>query len=79
VADIDERAHWADYQAAYAEVLQKCTSPEAPWYVIPSDHKKYRNWLIGELLREVFRDLDPQYPRPDLDVAALRARLIDSS
>ena len=38
-------------------------------------HKKYRNWAIGELLRETLAELDPQYPQPDLDVAALKARL----
>lgn len=75
VADIDERAFWSKYQAAYADALAACSSPDAPWYVIPSDKKKYRNWLVAEVLREVFVELDPQYPRPDLDVAALRARL----
>ena len=46
-----------------------------PWYVVPSDHKKYRNWAIGELLRETLDELDPHYPRPPLDVPALKARL----
>jgi PPK2 family polyphosphate:nucleotide phosphotransferase len=74
-ADIDERGRWDDYQAAYADVLEQCNQPDAPWYVIPGDDKKYRNWLVGALLREVFRELDPQYPRPPLDVPALKARL----
>ena len=74
-ADIDERARWSDYQAAYQDALEGTNTPEAPWYVIPSDHKKYRNWLVGELLREVLRELDPQYPHPDLDVDMLKARL----
>jgi PPK2 family polyphosphate:nucleotide phosphotransferase len=75
VADIDERRHWADYQAAYQDAIEGTNTPEAPWYIVPSDKKKYRNWAVGELLREVFRDLDPQYPLLDLDVAALKARL----
>jgi PPK2 family polyphosphate:nucleotide phosphotransferase len=74
-ADIDERARWADYQQAYQDALAGTNTPEAPWYVIPSDRKKYRNRLVAQLLCEVLRDLDPQYPRPDLDVAALKARL----
>jgi PPK2 family polyphosphate:nucleotide phosphotransferase len=74
-ADIDERAYWSSYQAAYADALGACNSADAPWYVIPSDRKKYRNWLVAELLREVFEELDPQYPHPDLDVDALKARL----
>ena len=74
-ADIDERRHWDDYQAAYADALSACNTADAPWYVIPSDRKGYRNWLVAELLREVLRDLDPHYPRPNLDVPALKARL----
>ncbi len=74
-ADIDERHHWDKYQAAYAAALSACNTDEAPWYVVPSDRKGYRNWLVAELLREVLLDLDPQYPRPELDVSALTKRL----
>jgi PPK2 family polyphosphate:nucleotide phosphotransferase len=73
--DIDERAYWSSYQTAYADALGACNSAESPWYIVPSDKKKYRNWLVAELLREVFKELDPQYPRPELDVPALRRRL----
>ena len=74
-ADITERARWADYQAAFQVMLERCHTDAAPWYVVPADHKKYRNWAVGELLAETLAELDPRYPRPDLDVAALRARL----
>jgi PPK2 family polyphosphate:nucleotide phosphotransferase len=73
--DIDERARWDEYQAAYDAVLQRTSTEAAPWYVVPADHKPYRNWAVAELLRETLLELDPQYPEPDLDVAALRARL----
>jgi PPK2 family polyphosphate:nucleotide phosphotransferase len=74
-ADIDERAFWTDYVAAYEAVLEQCNTAVAPWYVVPSDDKAYRNWAIGELLRETLEELDPQYPRPDLDLDRLRRRL----
>jgi PPK2 family polyphosphate:nucleotide phosphotransferase len=74
-ADIDERARWAEYQAAYDAVLERCSTPDAPWYIVPADHKTYRNWAVAELLRETLLELDPQYPQPDLDVEQLRARL----
>jgi PPK2 family polyphosphate:nucleotide phosphotransferase len=74
-ADIDERAFWSDYQDAYAEMLHECSTEQAPWYVVPSDHKWYRNWAISQILREVFDELDPQYPQTNLDVARLRERL----
>ncbi|GAA4735195.1 polyphosphate--nucleotide phosphotransferase [Amnibacterium soli] len=73
--DIDERARWDEYQAAYAAVLERCSTEAAPWYVVPADHKTYRNWAVAELLRETLAELDPQYPQPDLDVEQLRARL----
>jgi PPK2 family polyphosphate:nucleotide phosphotransferase len=74
-ADIDERAFWSDYQDAYAEMLHECSTEQAPWYVVPSDHKWYRNWAISQILREVFDELDPQYPQANLDVERLRERL----
>jgi polyphosphate kinase 2 (PPK2 family) len=74
-ADIDERARWSDYQVAYSDMLEKCNTAAAPWFVVPSDHKKYRNWAVAELLRETLLGLDPDFPHPPLDVPALRARL----
>jgi len=74
-ADIDERALWDSYQAAFQTMLARCDTAAAPWYVIPSDSKKYRNWAVGELLRETLQSLDPHYPLGNLDVPALRARL----
>src|SRR3954471_14850392 len=47
--DVDERARWDDYQAAYETALERCNTPNAPWYVIPSDRKWYRNWATAQL------------------------------
>jgi PPK2 family polyphosphate:nucleotide phosphotransferase len=73
--DLDERAKWADYLAAYEDMLGSCNTDAAPWYIVPSDSKKYRDWAVGELLRETLEDLDPRYPQPDLDIKALKKRL----
>jgi PPK2 family polyphosphate:nucleotide phosphotransferase len=73
--DLAERARWSDYQLAFGDMLETCNTAHAPWYVVPSDHKKYRNWAVGQLLHETLAELDPQYPRPALDIAALKARL----
>jgi PPK2 family polyphosphate:nucleotide phosphotransferase len=74
-ADLDARSKWDDYQAAYAEALARCTSDEAPWYVLPADRKWYRDWALAHLLRETFADLKLSYPQPDYDVTAQRHRL----
>jgi PPK2 family polyphosphate:nucleotide phosphotransferase len=73
--DIDERAYWSDYQAAYTAMLQECSTEGAPWYVVPSDDKAYRNWAIARILDETLSELDPQYPQPDIDLDRMRARL----
>ncbi|WP_217236187.1 PPK2 family polyphosphate kinase [Streptomyces sp. AC555_RSS877] len=75
-SDIDDRALWPAYQEAYGIALELCSTPYAPWYVIPSDQKWYRNWAVGRLLLEHLRELDPQYPKADFDVARSRGRLL---
>jgi PPK2 family polyphosphate:nucleotide phosphotransferase len=75
-ADIDERELWKQYQETFREVLRRSNYDEAPWYVIPADRKWYRNWAVGRILLETLTELDPQYPQPDLDIPALRARLM---
>jgi PPK2 family polyphosphate:nucleotide phosphotransferase len=73
--DIDERAYWSDYQAAFAGMLQNCSTDVAPWYVVPSDSKPYRNWAIAQIVGETLSEMDPQYPQPELDLERLAARL----
>ena len=73
--DIDERQLWPAYQQAYLNALRATSTDAAPWFVIPSDHKWYRNWAVGELLRETMAGLGLEYPQVELDVDRLRARL----
>ncbi|MGH3715207.1 MAG: PPK2 family polyphosphate kinase [Micromonosporaceae bacterium] len=73
--DVEERARWDDYQAAYAEVLRRCSTDHAPWYVVPADRKWYRNWAVAHLLLEAFASMDLHYPKVDFDLAAERARV----
>jgi PPK2 family polyphosphate:nucleotide phosphotransferase len=76
--DVDERAFWADYQVAYGEALERCSTPEVPWYVVPADHKWYRNWAVAQLVMEALREMTPQYPPADFDVRDERERLAAS-
>jgi len=73
--DLDERALWSDYQAAYADALSQCSTDAAPWYVVPADRKWYRNWAVARVLLAAFRDLELAYPAADFEVAAERQRL----
>jgi polyphosphate kinase 2 (PPK2 family) len=74
-ADVDERRRWPEYRRAYEVALEKTNTDHAPWFVIPSDKKWYRNLAIGRLLYDTLRDLDPQWPEADFDVKAERKRL----
>lgn len=74
-ADLDVRAKWSRYQDAYAEALRRCDTEEAPWYVIPSDRKWYRNWAVAALVEETLTEMDPRYPLADFDAGAERARV----
>ena len=73
--DIDERARWSDYMAAYETAIARCSTDEAPWYVVPADRKWYRNWAVTRLLLEHLGALGLAYPDPGLDVDRLRRRL----
>lgn len=76
--DIDERELWDEYQAAYDLVLQRTSTEHAPWHVVPSGRKWYRNWAVGTLLLEALRGLDLTWPEADYDVDEQRARLTGS-
>ncbi|MCU1589412.1 MAG: hypothetical protein JWP11_668 [Frankiales bacterium] len=77
--DIDERVMWEKYREAYAAVLERCSTDAAPWYVVPADHKWYRNWAISHLLTETLQELDPQWPaRPELDITGMTRALKES-
>lgn len=67
-SDFLERSRWDDYQAAYEEALTRTSTEQAPWYVVPADHKWFRDWVVGEILLATLTEMDPRYPEsPALD------------
>lgn len=73
--DLDERAHWADYQEAYQAAIEKCSTEVAPWFVVPADRKWYARLAVTNLVLEHLKALDPQWPKADFDVEAEKRRL----
>jgi PPK2 family polyphosphate:nucleotide phosphotransferase len=69
--DIDERKRWDDYQQAYADALTETSTEWAPWYVVPADHKWYRNLVVSRVLIETVEALDPQYPEAEPGITDL--------
>ena len=62
VADFTERKFWSQYQQAYEDALAKTSRPNAPWYVIPANHKWFRNAAVSEIIVETMKELNLQYP-----------------
>jgi PPK2 family polyphosphate:nucleotide phosphotransferase len=62
-ADVRERQRWDDYQEAFSEMLSATSTPWAPWYVIPADHKWFARLCAAAVLVHALIDIDPQYPR----------------
>lgn len=67
--DLAERKLWPEYQQAYEAALNKCNTKHAPWNIIPSDRKWYRNLVVSELLKDTLEQMDPKTPpsEPGLD------------
>ncbi|HEX2722667.1 MAG TPA: PPK2 family polyphosphate kinase [Gemmatimonadaceae bacterium] len=66
--DLDERALWDEYSLAYEDALSKCSTKWAPWYVVPADSNKARNYLIAKTIVEKLEELDLRYPEPKTDL-----------
>ena len=75
--DLDERALWPAYREAYEIALERPSTAAAPWHVVPSDKKWFRNLAVGNLLLDTLRGLDLQWPAADFDVAAETLRLAE--
>ncbi|MEO5989935.1 MAG: polyphosphate kinase 2 family protein [Candidatus Eisenbacteria bacterium] len=74
-SDLEERIRWDDYQKAFQDALAHCATPLAPWFVIPANHKWYRDFAVSEIVAETLEKMAPQPPKVKLDVKRLKARL----
>jgi PPK2 family polyphosphate:nucleotide phosphotransferase len=73
-ADYAERQYWNDYTAAFDEALSRCSTQEAPWFVIPANHKWFRNLAVARIIVETLEGLAMQMPKPTVDLAAIRKK-----
>jgi PPK2 family polyphosphate:nucleotide phosphotransferase len=70
LGDLETRRRWDDFVAAYEEALSRCSTEAAPWYVIPSNRKWFRNLAVAQILAETLERLDPRFPEPDEEIPA---------
>lgn len=70
--DYSERKLWNDYQEAYEDAISKTSTKHAPWYVIPSNHKWFRNLAVSNIIVDTLKSLDMKFPEPTVDIAKIR-------
>src|ERR1039457_2565048 len=70
-SDLKEREYWDQYIDAYNDVLRKCSTAKAPWYVIPANRKWFRNLAISQIVLDTLEDMDLKYPKPAEDLSGI--------
>jgi PPK2 family polyphosphate:nucleotide phosphotransferase len=65
--DIAERARWDDYMAAFEDAMGRTSTKDAPWYVVPSEKRWFRNLLIAQVVADVLGSMDIKLPEPTFD------------
>ena len=73
-ADYAERELWDDYIAAYEAMLSHCSTDHAPWYVIPANHKWFRNLAVANIVLRTLEDMKIEPPAPTVDIQAIRQK-----
>jgi polyphosphate kinase 2 (PPK2 family) len=71
-SDYEARVRWRCYREAYEEVFERCSSEQAPWYIIPADRKWHRNAAAAGIVLETLQQMNPQMPDVETDLEAMR-------
>jgi len=72
--DFAERKFWDEYTKAYEEALGRCSTPEAPWFVIPSNKKWFRNLAVSHIITETLESMKMKFPKPKIDVSKIKLK-----
>ena len=70
--DLDDRRQWADFTKAYRGILEHTSTDWAPWYIVPADDKRVRDWLVARTIADCMDGLGLAYPKPDPAVAGIQ-------
>jgi PPK2 family polyphosphate:nucleotide phosphotransferase len=73
-SDYSERVYWDAYMTAYDDAISATSSKHAPWFVIPANHKWFRNLVVSQIIVDAMEELDMSYPKPTLDLSDIRRR-----
>jgi PPK2 family polyphosphate:nucleotide phosphotransferase len=72
--DIKMRRYWRQYQKAYEDVINLCSTPYAPWHIIPADHKWFRDYVVAKAVVEALEGLHMKWPKPKEDLSTIRIK-----
>lgn len=72
-SDYTERQYWDQYILAYEDMLNKCSTERSPWFIIPSNHKWFRNLAISEIILKTLEGLKLKLPEPEVDLEKIRS------
>jgi PPK2 family polyphosphate:nucleotide phosphotransferase len=72
--DYKEREYWQDYQKAYEEAISKCSTKHAPWYIIPSNHKWFRNLAVSQIIVNTLESLNMKFPAPTVNIEDIKKK-----
>jgi polyphosphate kinase 2 (PPK2 family) len=73
-SDYSERALWNDYIAAFEDALSATSAHHTRWFVIPANHKCFRNLAVSQIVADTMKDLRMSYPKPTVDLADIRRK-----
>jgi PPK2 family polyphosphate:nucleotide phosphotransferase len=73
-SDYSERKLWDDYIDAFEDAMRATSTDEAPWYVIPSNHKWFRNLVVSQIIADAMADLDLAFPPPSVNLAEIKRK-----
>ncbi|MDR3581265.1 MAG: polyphosphate kinase 2 family protein [Oryzomonas sp.] len=73
-SDYEEREYWDDYTKAFQEALGRCSTGHAPWFVIPANHKWFRNLVVSQIVVETLESLKMEFPKPAVDIKEVKEK-----
>jgi len=73
-SDLKERKRWDSYMTAYEDALSRCSKKNAPWYIVPADHKWFRNWFVSDTIVRTLKKLDLKFPPPLQDAEKYKVK-----
>ncbi|EEF58284.1 polyphosphate kinase 2 family protein [Pedosphaera parvula] len=73
-SDLEMRKHWDDFQEAYEDAINKCSTNYAPWHIIPADHKWFRDYAIAGVVVDALQKLKMKWPKPKIDLSKVKIK-----